>query len=328
MTTREDKQFLTRESLDAYLAEGNPSRHVLSDAPRCELVLDPRSMTFELYTPAVGSEPDVATLRRVSVDTVHLDGENWYRLTVDALDIPHETYDLAVGVVLEMRRGASFAHATETALANLREVIAGRNRLSSEVQTGLLGELLVVRALLGGHSEEQVLDWWLGPEAEQHDFAFEHYDVEVKTTTAESRIHVIHGLGQLQPNPGKPLWLLSFQITRGDGPRAVSISGLIDEIGGHLSTSREQFLGHLKGLGWRYEDVDLYQRRYIPRSAPLAFEVDEEFPALTPPRLAAIVPNHHLVSTVSYRVDVTGWTPGDPGGPIARVLKETEFGNA
>lgn len=328
MTTRDDKQFLTGPSLDAYLAQGNPSRHVLSEDPRCEVVLDPRSMVFELFTPVVGPEPDVAALQRVEVETVHIDGEPWFRLTVDARDIPHEAYELAVGIVLAMNRGATFAHATDSALANLRAVLAGRSRLSAEVQTGLLGELLVVRALLRNHGEDRVLEWWLGPEAEQHDFAFEYYDTEVKTTTSETRQHMIHGLGQLLPNPGRPLWLLSIQVTRGEGPQAVSLSGLIGEIGGRLAARREQFHGHLKELGWRYEDSDLYQRRYIPRSAPMAYEVDDAFPALTQPRLSAAVPSHHLVSGVSYRVDVTGWAPGDPGGPIARVLNGTEFGDA
>jgi hypothetical protein len=205
---------LTAESIDAYFRSGVPTTHRLSATPVCELLIDPSADTYELLTPAVGAEPDLTGMQRVTVDTLALEDGTYFRLRIDARDLRYEAYGLVISVVQAMRGGASFAAATGAALTNLRTILAARRRLSPDQQTGLLGELMLVRRLLDLHAEQDVIEWWLGPMAEQHDFAFPGVDVEVKTTTAERRIHVIHGTGQLRPNPHRPLWLLSIQVTR------------------------------------------------------------------------------------------------------------------
>lgn len=318
---------LTPESLDEYFKAGVPTTHVLAVGPRCELLINPGAEVYELLTPVVGPEPEILGLQRVTVDTVALEDGPWYRLRIDAHDLRHEAYGLIVAIVQAMRGGASFAAATGAALSNLRAILSARRRLTPDQQIGLLGELLVVQRLLPAHGENDVVDWWLGPLAEQHDFAFPEYDVEVKTTTAERRVHVIHGTGQLQPNPGRPLWLLSIQITRAGGARGLSLTGLVDDVRGRLSARRERFLEHLVGLGWRDDDADLYQEQYLLRSAPLAYPVDEDFPALTEDRVAAVVPHPDLVSAISYRVDVTSRVPGAPGDPLDAFLLDADGGN-
>ena len=65
---------------------------------------------------------------------------------------------------------AMFAGAVNAAVANLRNLLAARTRLSEEQQRGLLGELLLLERLLLEHGPT-ALEWWLGPAAEQHDFA-------------------------------------------------------------------------------------------------------------------------------------------------------------
>jgi len=318
---------LTPESLDEYFKAGVPTTHVLAVEPRCELLINPGGEVYELLTPVVGPEPEILGLQRVTVDTVALEDGPWYRLRIDAHDLRHEAYGLIVAIVQAMRGGASFATATGAALSNLRAILSARRRLSPDQQIGLLGELLVVQRLLPAHGENDVVDWWLGPLAEQHDFAFPEYDVEVKTTTAERRIHVIHGTGQLQPNPGRPLWLLSIQITRAGGARGLSLTGLVDDVRGRLTAHRERFLEHLVATGWRDDDADLYRDQYLLRSAPLAYPVDDDFPALTDERLAAAVPHPDLVSGVSYRVDVTSRTAGLPGGPLDLLLLNADGGD-
>ncbi len=330
MTTRstpDDVAPLTPESLDQYFAAGISTTHLLSREPRCELLIDPAGEVYELLTPAIGAEPELVGMQRVTVDTLAQDDGPWFRLRIEAHDLRHEAYGLVVAVVQAMRGGASFAAATGAALTNLRSILAARRRLNPEQQLGLLGELFVVRRLLAAHPEEEVIDWWLGPLAEQHDLALPDHDVEVKTTTAERRTHVIHGTGQLRPNPGRPLWLLSIQVTRAGGAEGLSLSGLVDDVRHTLSTRRERFVQHLAGLGWRDQDGDLYRERYLLRSTPAAYHVDEDFPALTPERLAAAVPHPDLVSAVTYRVDVTSRTPELPGGPLDLFLSDPDGGD-
>lgn len=316
---------LSDESLDTYLRQTVPTHHRLARSPRCELEIDPRSVQFELTTPVDGAEPDVTALERVEIDRFMDDDGEWFRMTVTGRDVPHEAYGLIVGIVAAMRAGASFAAATAGAVSNFKSVLASRKRLSTEAQIGLLGELFVVHRLLQADPEESVLDWWLGPEAEQHDFALPEFDVEVKTSTAERREHVIHGLGQLQPNPGRDLWLLSIQVTRGGGDHSVNLAGLVRSVTARMENRRMQFLRHLDFLGWREQDADLYQERFLMRHKPSAFLVSEDFPALTPDRIAGSVPHHERVSGVTYRVDISDRTPGDPGDPVSAVLDRTEF---
>jgi hypothetical protein len=316
---------LTPDSLDEYFRAGVTTSHLLARAPRCELLIDPARQTYELLTPAIGVEPDLPGLERVSIETVAMEDGQWFRLLIDARDLRHEAYGLVVAIAQAMRTGVTFAAATLAALSNMRAVLATRHRLSPDQQVGLLGELLVLRSLLRIHSEETVIGWWLGPLAEQHDLACEDYDVEIKTATSERRIHVIHGTGQLQRNPARPLWLLSIRLTRAGGGSGVSLAAAVTGILQQLTNRRDAFRDHLARLGWRDQDADLYRDAYILRDAPLAFPVDDDFPAITEERLARVVPHADLVSGISYRVDLTGRTPGDPGQPIAYVLATTEF---
>jgi hypothetical protein len=325
MTSDDERpvEQLTPESLDTYFRSNVATVHLLSRHPRTELRIDPGAETYELATPAVGAEPELTGLQLVTVDTVDGEDGRWFRLRIAARDLRYEAYGFIVSIVQGMRGGASFAAATAAALTNLRSIIAARQRLSTEQQLGLIGELLVVQRLLGHEAETDVIDWWLGPLAEQHDFAFPTVDVEVKTTTSERRSHLISGTGQLRPNPGRPLWLVSIQLTRAGGAdRGVSLGGLVGQVRTHLAARRARFLEYLVGVGWRDADEDLYRDRYLLRSRPAAYPVDDSFPAITPERLAAAVPNSDLVSGVSYRVDVSNRIPADPGAPIGVFLRE------
>ena len=317
---------LTTETLDAYFRAGVPTSHVMSHEPRCELLIDPRDESYEFLTPATGPLPDLAGMQRVTVDTVTTEDGADHRLVVQARDLRYEAYGVLVSVVQAMRGGATFAAATTAALTNLRAILSARRGLSPDQQVGLLGELLVARRLLDDAAEQDVLDWWLGPASEQHDLALPEGDVEVKTTTAERRVHVIHGLGQLRPNPGRPLWLVSIQVTRaGGGTQGTGLADLVRSVRARLTERRETFATYLHGAGWRDHDAELYRDRYLLRSDPQAYAVDDDFPAITDDRLRAAVPHHGLISAVSYRVDVSNWTAVPTGTALDGFLDDPRF---
>src|SRR5699024_6834115 len=135
-----------------------------------------------------------------------------------------EAYSLLLGVTEALYCGAKFAAAARWAVANLKLLLTSRRKLNEHQQVGLIGELLVLCSLLGVAYEATVLDWWLGPSVEQHDYPFATFDAEIKTTTSERRRHMIAGAGQLQPNPGRPLWLVSIQLTRSGGNGGFSLA--------------------------------------------------------------------------------------------------------
>lgn len=202
-------------------------------------------------------------------------------------------------------------------MTNMKALLAAKPRISEEKQIGLVGELLLLRTLLDAYDEYTVVDWWLGPLAEEHDYAFPGFDAEVKTTLSESRTHVIHGVGQLDPNPGRALWLVSVQVTRAGGdPNGISLPGLIHDVRSRLTGTRGRFIELLGSEGWDDDDAGMYPTTYVLRTTPAAYLVDDDFPAVTKDRLRSSIPHSDLVSDVTYRVNVSGRTAGSPGAPL------------
>lgn len=308
---------LNPDTLEKYFRSGTVTTHLISESPEAIVRIDGAGQKISLLTPHTGMVQNTAELKRVSTGLETWNGRECARITVDARNMYTEAYGLMLSVVQAMRGGATFAAATSAAMTNMKALLAAKPRISEEKQIGLIGELLLFRALLNAFDEYSVIDWWLGPLAEERDYAFPTFDAEVKTTTAESRAHVIHGASQLEPSPGRPLWLVSIQITRAGGdPNGFTLPGLIQEIRERLTTTRDLFVACLASENWEDDDAAMYPTAYIFRSTPAAYLVDDDFPAVTRSRLNSVVPHSDLVSAVTYRVDVSSRSPGDPGEPL------------
>lgn len=308
---------LSPDTLEKYFRSGTITNHHVNDSPEVIFTIDGSGQKISILTPRNGMVLDTATLRRVSTGVEVRNGVEWARLTLDARGMYAEAYGLLLSVVQAMRGGATFAAAASAAMTNMKALLAAKPRISEEKQIGLVGELLLFRALLEAYDEYTVIDWWLGPLAEERDYAFPAFDAEVKTTLGESRTHVIHGVGQLEPSPGRSLWLVSIQITRAGGdPDGVGLPRLVHEIRERLTGTRDRFAGHLSNEGWDDDDAAMYPTTYVPRTSPAAYLVDDDFPAVTPGRLRSMVPHSDLVSDVTYRVDVSSRTAGYPGEPL------------
>ncbi len=313
---------LTADTLETYFGAGTVVPVNLSTTPPCTLRIDPPGERLELWTPATGPEPDVDSLSRVSLSTEQLDNGPWFVLTVDARGAHLEAYSLLAAVVDDLAFGRPFHVAVARSLTSFRELLAGRGRLSEERTLGLIGELLVLEHLLGTAGEATAVDAWLGPASEEHDFVLADLDVEVKTTLTERRRHIIGSEMQLQTSPSRPLWLLSIQLTRaGTASVGFTLPDIITRIRTRLTTSADAFNAHLGNLGWRDTDADLYSERYMPRTRPRGYHVDENFPAVTRTRLDAVVPRAEVVGPISYRVDVTGLDASVPPGVLGGFVE-------
>ena len=305
----DDLKHLTPETVEAYFGSGVQSAFILDGRVSARLEIDPQHHEMRLLCPAVGSDPDVTSYERISFDRVNILGESgdWFELSVDAAGMHYEAYVLLESIVDQLRSGASFRHAVSESLAGLKDLLAGRKRMSEAVITGLIGELLVLRHVIGKLGDETALATWLGPLAEEHDFALEEFEAEVKTTLSEGRVHLIGSETQLLPTPGRPLYLISVQLTKaGAAADSFTLPELIETVRASIDLSRVRtFDKYLESLAWSQTDADLYSIRYQQRSVPKAYLVDDEFPAITTPRLNAVVPQRTLVTGVSYRVDVS-----------------------
>ncbi|MCR5976554.1 PD-(D/E)XK motif protein [Gordonia jinghuaiqii] len=317
----EQSSELDPDTLEKYFRSGTVTSHSFSCAPEIILRIDGPGQKISLLTPHSGMVQDVASLKRVSTGVEVRADREWACFTVDARNMYTEAYGLMLSIVQAMRGGATFAAATAAAITNMKTMLAAKPRISEEKQIGLIGELLLFRALIDGFDECSAIEWWLGPLAEERDYAFPTFDAEVKTTLGESRTHVIHGAGQLEPNPSRPLWLVSVQITRAGGdPNGITLPGLVQEIRKQLTSTRDRFVTYLASEAWEDDDAAMYPTAYILRTTPTAYLVDDDFPAVTRSRLEAVVPHSNLVSAVSYRVDVSSRTAGDPGEPLTGFI--------
>ena len=213
MTELDDPQHLDPGSVEEYFRLGVRTAFDLNDDPSVRLVIDPPRRELQLLTPVSGSEPEVTAYERIDVRRVRPEGasEDWYELSVDASDMHYEAYVLAESVADQLRAGASFRHAVSESLESLKDLLASRKRLTEERVAGLIGELFVLERIIASDGEDAAIAAWLGPLAEEHDFGLPGFDAEVKTTKSESRVHVVGSDTQLEPVPGRPLYLVRFR---------------------------------------------------------------------------------------------------------------------
>lgn len=305
----ESSAAFTPETLAAYIASGLPSEQRVGDRPVCVLGIDPPRGELTLRTPATSVDIDVTAYRIIHTDLFEEPGDEtvWFRLTIDADGIEYEAYSFLQSVADQLQQGEDMARALHVALAGYRDLLARTPRLSEDEEIGLFGELIALGRLITNLGEDAALAAWLGPRSEEHDFVLPDGDVEVKTTKADRRVHVIHGAGQLTPAPGRPLHLMSIQITRaGAATRGRTLPEVIEDIRGRLRRGRTDFDGKLDSLGWDGRRAEsLYTTRFILRSEPAFYAVDDAFPAITAAGLARILQRPELVRAVAYRIDVT-----------------------
>lgn len=313
---------LTAETLDAYFEAGLRVPIKVLEAPECILRIEPPENRLELWLHDDGSSCDT-DLARVEIDQEHADGHDWLRISIDVTDARLEGYGLLAAVVDDVVAGRSNAQAITRSIDSFRDLIARRPRMSEEAVVGLVGELLTLEHLVGTIGADPALTAWLGPESEEHDFVLSDVDIEVKSTTSEKRRHRIGTETQLQPTPGRSLWLVSIQVTgAGDASEGMRLGELV-------SRARQLFIGderafdmQLQRLGWRSQDAPMYRQGYVLRTTPAAYHVDDGFPAVTRTRIDSVVPRPELVGPVSYFVDVTSMARVKPPDALHGFVDE------
>ncbi len=307
---------LAAETLDRYMSASVETRHVLLDAPRCEMLVDPRSETLTLRTPNRGSVPDIGAYGRLKFEIVGEENEStsWAELTIDAAGMAYESYSLVISIVDLLEAGEPLKQAVNTSLAAYNALLAKRRKLSDDQQTGLFGELGLLAHLVSELGEDPAILAWLGPESEEHDFVLPSFDVELKTTRAEGRRHIIGSLGQLTPSPNRQLYFVSVQVTAaGAASEGESLPDRVRRVRAMLDNSAQLYDQRLASLGWDPQNADeLYTQRYIARGAPRVYLVDETFPAITNQGIASILNRPESVISVEYRIDVTALTGTTP----------------
>lgn len=281
-------------------------------APRVDYVVTPHEIALHVE---LGSheQPPRSAFPMLRVDQISFEGRRMARLRIADAALRRDFHDLLCAVADRIvRQDRSLDEAFGETVSAWTALLRRHQELDTQRRIGLIGELTVLNTLgldpLTGWS--QAVSAWVGPQAEEHDFALPDFDIEVKSTASEARRHVVHGTAQLTPKPHRPLWLVSVQLTRGGaggrtlGECAAAVRRRIGQASpSHLSA----YDARLTSAGWDSESPD--EERWTLRSEPLALPVDERLPRIDAALLNGVPAGlRDRIDGLQYRIDVTGLT--------------------
>lgn len=241
---------------------------------------------------------------------------NQRRLTVTCVDRDLQKYFYSyIGQALELIHvhGVPTVAAFKEAWSRLGELLEEQVVLSREKQLGLIGELRLLEmvATIPHWGWPVALDAWHRSANAEHDFALPVADLEVKTTSKESRVHIIGSLNQLRESPGRPLYLVSFQYSssplHANGSTTLNdkVQGVIAALAGKADL-KEKFSQRLEKAGWDSAHSPHYSARFIERAEPRIIPVNSRFPRIIPENLAGLAEDLRArIETVVYSIDVS-----------------------
>jgi hypothetical protein len=184
---------------------------------------------------------------------------------------------------------------------------------------GLMGELVVLRALIsmGGPG---VVGSWTGPEALDHDFqSGNRAAIEVKTTT-RLPAEVECNLKQLDPGVFETL-LLAAVLAKPVAQGGTTVSSLRTSIEAELNGHDEEldlFLAKLARAGHRHDREDAYAAHPFDLGEPTFHLVDENFPRITHASFRKVLDAR--IQGVRYQLELTGLTALPVSGAVVQAV--------
>lgn len=252
--------------------------------------------------------PPRSSMPTIRIDQIAERGMRLARIRTTQITLMRDFHDLLSAIADRIvTHGRTLDQAYAETIRAWNALLNRPHGFSTEKRIGLMGELAVLNCLAHEYDWATAVESWTGPEGEEHDFGLPGFDFEVKTTASEQRRHTIHGVGQLIPTPGRPLWFASLQLTRGgshgrtlaDCVRAVQAS-----VAEYAPASLRSLDNKLAAAGWSDDLPD--DERWTPRAQPLLLDASA-VPRLDPTILPESVSER--ISNIQYTIDVTGLLP-------------------
>ncbi len=314
-------RHLSADGFRDYLTAGVPIDHPIEGSPRLVLFIDPTRPRIGLRAPAGNGVAPATGLEHISAHVVHFEGHRYLELAVTDRRLFVDAYPVLCAVADRIQLdGMTFQAAVTETLRHLGHLLRAEDTLSRETETGLIGELALLAGMIKIFGPDIAVAAWRGGQGEEHDFGLPDTDIEVKTTTSERRVHWISSLTQLVATGGRPLHLVSIQITRA-GTDGVTVNDLIERIRAATGSARDRFDTQLVSAGWRERYVASATQQWRGRHRPAVFIVDDQFPRITPDLLGSAGVDLTVVTEVRYHVDLTSRpSTVDPEGPIEDVV--------
>lgn len=313
-------RHIGQQGLDDYLAAGVRASIPIAGRPEARLTVDSANETIRLEVSWDGVDPpNVRNYAHLSTDVRFDQQQNWAAVAVHGRRFFAEAYPLLRSVAdLVQLRGLSFADAVTSSLASYHELLAATGPMSARDEIGLFGELMVLSHLIDSMGADHALKAWRGgDQKEEHDFGLEEHDIEVKTTTADSRRHWIGSLNQLRPTIDRPLWLVSIQLTDAGVSHAQRLPDLVGLIEQQLSIPLQGIFGRrLTTAGFHLDQPTDSYRLLRLRTAPACFLVEGKFPRIDREILNSGGAVVSRIGEVSYTIELDGLDPS-PEPPLA-----------
>lgn len=168
--------------------------------------------------------------------------------------------------------------------------------LSNSEAIGLAGELLFLRDhVLARRTPTEAALSWRGAHRDEQDFAFGHWQIEIKTqlSTSDQRLQIS---SEAQLDPGSARLLICHQTlapASAATPGSFTLNSLVSDITAQLEDTgeigRDAFETALEALG--YVNRTEYDEMCWVATSHRAFEVTEQFPRIVPAMLPSGVQN-------------------------------------
>ncbi|MGA4849066.1 PD-(D/E)XK motif protein [Streptomyces sp. G5(2025)] len=298
--------------VEEYLGSGQATAFPLSrsgDHPQVSYVVEHGGRDIALHV-GLGSRerPPQAALPTIRIDQLADRGSRFARIRTTQPSLIRDFHDFLCAVADRIvTHGRTLAQAYAETVRAWSALLNKPRALNLEKRLGLIGELAALRSLAGEYGWTTAVEAWTGPDGEEHDFGLPECDLEVKTTSSEQRRHTIHGLTQLDPAPGRPLWFASLQLTRGGaGGQTLGdcAEAIRHEVAEHAPAALTTLNRRLTAAGWSEGCAD--DERWTPRAPLLVLD------ATTLPRIdLSVLPTEtrERISSVQYTIDVTNLQP-------------------
>jgi hypothetical protein len=318
------ERHTSAENFDRYLSSRLPVLLPIPGTPEARVFIDPLKPELGLrFSVDDNGEAPRTGLRNLLSRVVRREDAWYFEVAVTNSALFRDAYPTLCSMADRVQiDGLSPSAALRATLDRLSALLSRPDMLSREREVGLFGELLTLNGLLDALGPDAAVQSWRGGHAEEHDFGLPDFDVEIKTTMSERRVHWIESLTQLVPTGIRPLWLLSHQVTGAGAGVGHSLAELIDDLRRRTGTGsvRDAFEVGLSGAGW--DDSYRYQvgSRWVRRTKSIAYPVVDGFPRLTPEKLRQAGVLLDRIPDIRYRVDLSGLAaPADTPKIIIRA---------
>lgn len=333
MSERATTRHLLWENFARLIQDGVPLVHPIPGKPPVWFFLTASGERIGMFTPChSGRVPLASSLRDIEFLYAQRQGHACLELATRNRALFPEFYLFLISVADRIQvDGIPAEQAAQEAQERWRELLRSVEILGEERQLGLHGELWLLERLVRVRGSDAVSSW-MGPLAEPHDFRWDDLEFEVKSSRSGRRSHVIHGIGQLVPTPGRRLFLLSIlfaPLAATDQGRGATLPERVTHIRELIQSDPRcvrVFEERLRAAGYSDADSLHYTMRLGLRAESMLVPVDDDCPRLIPTDLERISIHHaNRLSDIQYRIDLEGLGVKDGTKPFLVILpKPTE----